>query len=254
MPHVDRLIIAIAAAAILLASCGASEEGITAEATAGGEEPPETTTTTATLPEITLPPRPPSDYAGFITQTTACEGTAPEPVAPMVFAAPEDQGLEAAATVTATITTSCGDLPIELDPSIAPATVNSFVFLARAGYFDGSVSHRILPGFVIQAGDPTATGSEGPGYTIPDELPEPGFLYEAGTLAMANSGPNSTGSQFFIVLADAPLPPDYSVFGRVIGGTETLERIAALPLGPNRFGEMSVPLETLYLEKVTIDD
>lgn len=257
MPHSiqTRALIAATVAAVLLAACGDASETPLAAASDG-----DTTTTaidpatTATLPEITLPTRPPSDYAGFVAQPTACGATAPEQTVPMVFSAPEDQGLDPAKTVTATITTSCGEIPIELDPGIAPETVNSFVFLARAGYFDGTVSHRILPGFVIQAGDPTATGSEGPGYTIADELPDPGFLYEAGTLAMANSGPNSTGSQFFIVLADAPLPPDYSVFGHVVGGAETLERIASLPLGPNRFGEPSVPLETLYLESVTINE
>jgi peptidyl-prolyl cis-trans isomerase B (cyclophilin B) len=137
---------------------------------------------------------------------------------------------------------------------MAPATVNSFVFLASAGYFDGSVPHRVVPGFVIQAGDQTATGREGPGYTIPDELPESGFVYEQGTLAMANSGPNSTGSQFFIVLADARLNPDFSAFGRVVDGFETLDRIAALPLGPNAFGELSVPLETVFIESVTITE
>jgi peptidyl-prolyl cis-trans isomerase B (cyclophilin B) len=105
---------------------------------------------------------------------------------------------------------------------------------------------------VIQAGDPTATGREGPGYTIPDELPEPGFLYEEGALAMANAGPNTTGSQFFIVLADAPLPNAYSYFGKVVAGFDTIERIAGIPLGQNALGELSVPLETLYIEAVNI--
>ncbi len=209
-------------------------------------------TTTSELPAITLPPQPPSDYAGFIAQPTACAATAPAEIAPMVFDTPEDQGLSSAGTVSAVITTSCGEISVELDPGIAPETVNSFVFLARAGYFDGTVFHRILPGYVIQAGDPTATGRKGPGYTIPDELPDSGFLYETGILAMANSGPNTTGSQFFIMLADAPLPPAYSVFGKVIEGFETLDAIAAIPLGPNAFGEISVPLETLYIESITI--
>ncbi len=105
---------------------------------------------------------------------------------------------------------------------------------------------------MIQAGDPSATGREGPGYTIPDELPEPGFIYQTGSLAMANAGPNTTGSQFFIVLADAPLPTAYSYFGNVIDGFDTMERISQIPLGPNAFGEVSVPMETLYIEQVTI--
>ncbi len=170
----------------------------------------------------------------------------------MTFDAPEDQGLDASVPLTATITTSCGDIVVELYPELAPETVNSFVFLARSGYFDGSVSHRVVPEFVIQAGDPTATGRAGPGYTIPNELPEPGFLYEEGALAMANAGSNTTGSQFFIVLADAPLPNFYNYFGKVVTGFDTIERIAEIPLGQSLSGEVSVPLETLYIESVDI--
>lgn len=254
-----QLLLAAVAGTLLLSACGGddSEAGSPETAAMTEGEPTTTTTqepatTTSAVPEITLPPQPPSDYAGFIAQPTACTATAPEEVAPMVFDAPEDQALDPTTKVAAVIKTSCGEILVELDPAIAPATVNSFVFLARAGYFDGTVSHRILPGFVLQAGDPTATGREGPGYTVPDELPDSGFLYEEGVLAMANSGPNTTGSQFFIMLADAPLPPSYSVFGRVTDGFDTLDSISLIPLGPNAFGEVSVPLETLYIESITI--
>lgn len=258
-----RLVLAALAITLLATACGESEDP-SANSVAPSEtalptesEPTTTTeqaTTTSSLPEITLPPRPPSDYAGFVAQPTACGSDAPAQITPMVFDEPEDQDLDAATKIAATINTSCGPINIELDPGIAPETVNSFVFLTRAGYFDGTVSHRILPGFVIQAGDPTATGREGPGYTIPDEPPEAGFVYEEGVLAMANSGPNTTGSQFFIMLADAPLPPAYSVFGAVTDGFETLDAIASVPLGPNAFGEVSVPLETVYLESIVIDE
>ena len=253
MSSLSRIALAGAAIALVATACGGSDDD------AGTDVPDETSTTapsvattTEEVPEITLPPRPPSDYAGFVAQQTACGATPPAELSPMTFDAPEDQSLDASAPVTATIATSCGDIVVELYPDLAPETVNSFVFLARSGYFDGSVSHRVMPGFVIQAGDPTATGREGPGYTIPDELPEPGFLYEEGVLAMANAGPNSTGSQFFIVLADAPLPNAYSYFGKVVSGFDTIERIAEIPLGANAFGEMSVPLETLYIETVDI--
>ena len=94
--------------------------------------------------------------------------------------------------------------------------MNSFVFLAGEGYFDGSVSHRILPGFVMQAGDQTATGLGGPGCTIVDEFPPQDFVYTRGTLAMANAGPGTTGSQLFIVLDDVQLPPQFTVFGEVV--------------------------------------
>jgi cyclophilin family peptidyl-prolyl cis-trans isomerase len=236
------------ALALLMASCGGS-----ADTAAGGSATvTEAPQTTEALPEITLPVRPPADYAGFVAQPTACGADAPALLTPVTFTAPEDQGLDSATTVQATIVTSCGDIVVELDPRVAPDTVNSFVFLARQGYFNGSVSHRVAPGYILQAGDPTATGSQGPGYTIKDELPEAGFLYERGVLAMANRGPDSSGSQFFIMLADAGLNNDFSYFGRVVDGFETLDRIAEVPLGLNAFGEPSVPLETLYIEQVVV--
>lgn len=196
---------------------------------------------------------PPVDYAGFRTQPTACGAAAPPETAAIAFASPEDMGIAPTASPVATITTSCGDIVIELDPAAAPATVNSFVFLAEAGYFDGTVTHRVLPGFVVQAGDPTATGTGSPGYVVPDELPPPGTVYTAGTVAMANSGPGTTGSQFFVMLADNDaLPPDYTIFGRAVGSDATLEAIASVPLGTNARGEPSTPLETVYIESVTI--
>jgi cyclophilin family peptidyl-prolyl cis-trans isomerase len=240
---------------LIVTSCGGSESDDGTGTTAAVDATPTTaaeTTTTEALPEITLPAQPPSDYAGFAAQVTACGAEAPTPATPMTFDAPDDLALDPNITVVATITTSCGDIVVELDPSLAPETVNSFVFLAQSGYFDGTVSHRILPGFVIQAGDPSGTGREGPGYTIPDELPEAGFIYETGVLAMANAGPGTTGSQFFIMLGDAPLPNSYSYFGEVLEGFDTMELIAAIPLGANAFGEVSVPLETLYIESVAI--
>jgi len=262
-PTRTRLIVAILVIGLVAAACGGGDDEAASEPTANesttttaapeATESPAETTTTEAAPEITLPARPPSDYAEFTAQPTACGADAPPPATPMTFPAPVDQGLDPALTVPATIVTSCGDIVVDLDPGIAPDTVNSFVFLARSGYFDGTVSHRIVPGFVVQAGDPTATGREGPGYTIKDELPVPGFVYERGVVAMANSGLETTGSQFFIMLADAGLNPDFSYFGRVTDGFETLDRIAEIPLGQNAFGEVSVPLETLYIEQVLID-
>lgn len=196
---------------------------------------------------------PPVDYPGFRAQPTACGAAAPPETAAVDFANPEDMGIASTDAPVATITTSCGDIVIELDPAAAPATVNSFVFLAEAGYFDGTVTHRVLPGFVVQAGDPTATGTGSPGYVVPDELPPPGTVYTAGTVAMANSGAGTTGSQFFVMLADNDaLPPDYTIFGQVVGSDTTLEAIASVPLGTNARGEPSTPLETVYIESVTI--
>lgn len=191
-------------------------------------------------------------YLAFHGQPTACGADAPAPATAMTFPAPADAAVGSAIEVV--IHTSCGPIRLDLDPTAAPETVNSFVFLARQGYFDGTVSHRIVPGFVFQAGDPTATGTGGPGYTLPDEFPPAGFSYTRGVVAMANSGaPNSGGSQFFIALDDITLPPAYTVFGRVIEGFEVLERLAALPMAPNPPDAVaSRPLETVYLERVEV--
>ena len=126
--------------------------------------------------------------------------------------------LEDGATYSALVSTTAGDITIDLDAAVAPITVNNFVFLARYNYFDNTVCHRVIQDFVVQCGDPDATGFGGPGYTFPDELPADG-AYEVGSIAMANSGPNTNGSQFFIISGPngAGLPPLYSLFGQVPG-------------------------------------
>lgn len=123
--------------------------------------------------------------------------------------------LDPAIAYTAVVTTNLGTIEIELDQEQAPNTVNSFVFLARNNYFDDTICHRIIQDFVVQCGDPTATGTGGPGYTTNDELPEAGE-YQLGSLAMANSGPDTQGSQFFIISGPQgeALPPAYSLFGQ----------------------------------------
>lgn len=216
----------------------------------------ETTVPTSPIPQSTTPAAslPPSEYSEFRSQPTACGGEQPEPVKEMTFDAPSDMGITEPTIVT--ITTSCGPIEITLDPSIAPETVNSFVFLAQEGYFDGSVSHRVVPGFMVQAGDPTATGRGGPGYSIPDEFPADGFVYDEGVVAMANAGSGTSGSQFFVMVGEADwLPASYSVFGFVTDGFETLETIEQISLGMNPSGvdpSPSTPLETLYIESVVV--
>jgi peptidylprolyl isomerase len=148
---------------------------------------------------------------------------------------------------TATMVTSHGTMVIELDPLAAPKTVNSFVFLARYHYYDGVVFHRIIPGFVLQGGDPTGTGTGGPGYKFADELPAPG-RYQVGSLAMANAGPNTNGSQFFIISGSdgVRLPPQYALFGAVVSGGDVVTKIDALG---TRSGK---PTEDVVIESVTI--
>ena len=146
-------------------------------------------------------------------------------------------------------TTSMGTMTIALDPLAAPRTVNNFVFLARYHYFDGIVFHRVIPGFVLQGGDPTGTGRGGPGYQFADELPPPG-RYELGSLAMANAGPNTNGSQFFVISGPdgTRLPPNYSLFGKVISGLDT---VAAIDAVGTRSGK---PTQTVTIESVLITE
>ncbi|MFA6486279.1 MAG: peptidylprolyl isomerase [Candidatus Magasanikbacteria bacterium] len=130
----------------------------------------------------------------------------------------------------AKIKTNLGDITIELFSDEAPNTVQNFVTLAQKGFYNGVIFHRVISGFMIQGGDPTGTGRGGPGYKFDDELNPATQSYKRGyvrgTVAMANSGPNTNGSQFFIMHADYPLPNSYSIFGRVIAGLDTVDAIA----------------------------
>jgi cyclophilin family peptidyl-prolyl cis-trans isomerase len=144
---------------------------------------------------------------------------------------------------------------VELDPATYPATVNSFAFLARQGFYDGSVFHRIASNFVIQGGDPEATGTGGPAYLVPDEFPPDDFVYEEGVVAMANAGGGTTGSQFFVVVGDNArvLNNTFNVLGRVVSSQETLDAIEAVPtsVAPGT-SERSRPVETVYIESIEI--
>jgi cyclophilin family peptidyl-prolyl cis-trans isomerase len=157
--------------------------------------------------------------------------------------------IDAAKRYTATMTTTKGALTIALDPIAAPVATNSFVFLARWHYFDGIVFHRVIPDFVLQGGDPTGTGTGGPGYRFADELPKPG-RYELGSLAMANAGANTNGSQFFVISGPqgAALPPKYSLFGKVVAGLDVVAAIDAIGTSSGK------PTERVVIESVTIDE
>ncbi len=149
---------------------------------------------------------------------------------------------------TAAIETDKGEIVLQLLPQAAPQTVNSFVFLARQGYYDGVTFHRVLPGFMAQGGDPTGTGSGGPGYMIPNE--EGGLLFDsAGVLAMANSGRDRNGSQFFITYAPQPsLDGGYTIFGRVISGMDVVQ--ALTPRDPDNPAD-TAPGDPLITIRIT---
>ncbi len=140
------------------------------------------------------------------------------------YSSPPQMQIETNWPYRVTIKTNKGDIVLQLNPAEAPQTVNNFVVLARDGYYDGVTFHRVVPRFVIQGGDPTGTGSGGPGYKFNDEpVKRP---YKAGTVAMANAGPNTNGSQFFICLEDqSGLPPSYTIFGDTISGMDVVRNI-----------------------------
>ena len=188
----------------------------------------------------------------------ACGGKEPEDATKPKpqFSEPE-QVVKEGTTYTAEMQTSCGTIVIELLADRAPETVNSFVFLAQKGYFDGQRIHRLDTSIdVIQGGDPTGTGSGGPGYTIPDELTGD-ESYGPGTLAMANAGPDTGGSQFFLITGEAghnlDSSPAYTIFGMVVEGLDVAKRIQELPIqDPSTGIPGQQPKQSVYIEKVTI--
>ena len=183
---------------------------------------PETTTASAPAPTATSP------AATVAAGTVSCAYPAGEAAAKQVQP-PSTDGVPATGTVAYTLTLNDTPLAITLDRAAAPCTVHSFESLAEQGYFDGTACHRLVDSgiFVLQCGDPSGSGSGGPGYSFADEL-EQTDGYPAGTIAMANAGANTNGSQFFIVYADSPLPNDYTVFGSLdAAGIEAITTLAA---------------------------
>jgi cyclophilin family peptidyl-prolyl cis-trans isomerase len=208
--------------ALLLAACGSEDEE------AGGETTP--------VVEAGEP---------------ACEQVdAPEPKADGGQKKPVGT-LDAAKTYRLVVETSCGDFTIELDQAAAPQTTASLVSLAESGFYDGTTFHRVVPGFVIQGGDPTGTGAGGPGYSTVD-VPPTATSYTLGTVAMAKAGnepAGTSGSQFFVVTApDAGLPPEYAVVGTVVEGLETVTAIEALGTGDGP------PSQPVVIEQVTVEE
>ncbi|MDQ3439992.1 MAG: peptidylprolyl isomerase [Planctomycetota bacterium] len=162
---------------------------------------------------------------------------------------PPEMKIDKEKTYTATIETDAGTMVAELYPKLAPQTVNSFVFLAREGFYEGVIFHRVIPGFMIQGGDPTGTGSGGPGYSVPAEFND--TKHERGILSMARSQDvNSAGSQFFVMHDTYPsLDGKYTVFGKLTKGVETVDKIVTAPTGAN-----DRPTNPVKIKKITIDE
>ena len=163
------------------------------------------------------------------------------------YAAPPQMSIDPAHTYSATIDTSAGTMTAELFATETPKTVNNFVFLARDGFYNGVIFHRVIRGFMIQGGDPTGTGRGGPGYRFDDEPVS--RQYNRGILAMANAGPNTNGSQFFVMHADYALPPNYTIFGRLTSGEDVLDKIATA-----QTGAQDRPIEPVKINSVTITE
>jgi cyclophilin family peptidyl-prolyl cis-trans isomerase len=173
---------------------------------------------------------------------------------PKQWDAPPPMAIKASDSITAQLVTSEGNIDVELMPKDAPNAVNNFVFLAREGFYTCVPFHRVIKDFMVQTGDPTGTGAGGPGYNISDDkVTKP---YDRGVLAMANTGaPNSGGSQFFIVhgtTVNSTLGPTYALFGKVTNGLDVLDAIATTEVAPSDSGEMSDPVEDIWLESVKV--
>lgn len=176
---------------------------------------------------------------------------------PKSWSSPPDMKIDINKTYTAVMETSKGSFTIELFAKDAPQTVNNFVFLAKEGFYDRVKFHRIMQSFMIQTGDPLGTGRGGPGYSIIDELPTK-YKYDVGIVAMANSGSNSGGSQFFICTGDDCARslnhrPDWAIFGKVISGLDIVESIAATSVEADARGEMSKPTEIVTIKSINIE-
>ena len=185
---------------------------------------------------------------------TACGSSNP---ATQTWSAAPAMQIDTSKTYIAVFDTSLGSFKVELFASTAPITVNNFVFLAEQKFYDGTIFHRIMQAFMIQGGDPTGTGTGGPGYTIPDEIPanHANYAYDPGIVAMANTGlANTGGSQFFICTGSdaASLAPAYTQFGKVIEGMDIVQKIASVPVVAAN-GELSKPVSPPVIKTITIE-
>lgn len=197
-----------------------------------------------------------------VSSTEAPAAVAVAPLCPLPEAAPTGDRVFASAPVDcidpkasyrAVFTTSEGEFTIQLDQNKAPQTVNNFVFLVRKGFYDGLTFHRVIPGFIIQGGDPKANGTGGPGYLIDDELSN-NASFQIGTVAMANSGANTNGSQIFIVTGKRGqnIPNTSTIFGRVVKGTKTINAIDKLGVAPTADGREPAPQRPITITKAVI--
>jgi cyclophilin family peptidyl-prolyl cis-trans isomerase len=227
----------------------------------GGQTPPTPTTTTTTKPPTSTVVSTSSTTAitssTTSSKTTTASTTASSSTKVMKWTKPPEMQIDQNKNYVATMETSLGSFKIQLFAKESPLTVNNFVFLSRQGYYEGIIFHRIIKTFMIQTGDPTGTGTGSPGYKFADELP-PKHSYDPGIVAMANSGANTNGSQFFICTgADAPAAlnssPKYTQFGKIIEGMDIVQKIASVPVVSNG-REVSKPNNPPVIKSITISE
>ena len=205
---------------------------------------PQPTATLADTLRILDTPTPPAVSTSTPSSLTTAGGTFKR------YAQPPLMTIDPAASYAATVRTNQGDMVIELLPSAAPATVNNFVFLANEGFYNGLIFHRVIPDFMIQGGDPTGTGAGGPGYRFGDEIDSSLVFDRAGILAMANGGPNTNGSQFFITtLATPHLNGLHTIFGRILQGQQVAEAISRVPADRDNRPSEPVIITTIEIAK-----
>jgi cyclophilin family peptidyl-prolyl cis-trans isomerase len=246
------VVLGLAAAFGLSRLIGSGDDNVAAGDTTVGTAPPDTSTA------ITGPSTVPGQTLTGETPCPAADGTSPRTT---TFAKPPPMCIDPAKTYTAEIQTNKGPITVALDAKTAPKTVNNFVVLARYHFFDNVLCHRIVNNFVVQCGDPDGTGAGGPGYTFEDELPTGDSPYKAGSLAMANGGANTNGSQFFIVTSDdgaKNLTPNYSLFGEVTSGMDDTVVALNAAAGPDPSADNPAggtpTKEPIYITGVTITE
>jgi peptidyl-prolyl cis-trans isomerase B (cyclophilin B) len=217
----------------------------------GNDPTPTASTDAPSTAETTETTTAPALEGRTISGDTPCPATDGSEERAVQFEKAPPTCIDPAIQYRAVVSTNKGDFTIFLDPAKAPLAVNSFVTLARYKYFDGTECHRAIPNFVVQCGDPTATGSGGPGYQFADELPEAGE-YKIGSIAMANAGPNTNGSQFFVITGTdgAGLPPNYTLFGEVIEGLDST--VPTLDALGNPEDNGVPPKERIVINAITI--
>jgi cyclophilin family peptidyl-prolyl cis-trans isomerase len=240
--------------AVVLVSVGGGKDTTTKASDSSTTTAPGAGTTASTSSPTSSDGEIPDDHSEntsppFVYGDGECPPPTPPATPKRTFTAAPKKCIVDGTHYRAVVQTSEGTFTIELLAKRAPGTVNNFVVLARWGFFDGLSFHRVVPGFVIQGGDPNGDGSGGPGYTIADELPVAVTSYKTGAVAMANSGPNTNGSQFFVCTDCAGLPsPGYSLFGQVLDGMDVVRAIEALGSGDGP------PSKKVTIDKVTIQE